>query len=142
LADGYSYADWVVRTSNIRHVDEDWPAPGARIHHSVGIWPALIDVTTVRYCEPLRRLVLDAHGGPLGRARVTLTLRDRLDGCRIEMSEAVSGGLGGLLPAPLCAAALVPRNGESMRRLIDLAERRHRQSISPAYPRTRRRRDC
>lgn len=125
LADGWSYADWVIGTWRIRDVSGDWPRPGARIQHSVGIWPALVDdVTTVRYCEPYRRLVLDAYGGPFGRARVELRLHGRHDGCRISMTESPRSGLGRLVPGPLVAAALLPRNGQSLHRLLALAERR------------------
>lgn len=43
LADGWRYPGWVVGASGMRAVDPEWPAPGARIHHSVGLWPFLID---------------------------------------------------------------------------------------------------
>jgi hypothetical protein len=94
----------------------------------VGVWPVLIDdVTTVRSCEPYRRLVLDTHGGPLGRARVEVRLDERADGCRVAMSETTPGGLGRLVPAPVLAAGLLPRNGLSLHRLTALAERRARR---------------
>ena len=34
LADGWTYANWVVGSSRIRGVDPTWPAPGSRIAHS------------------------------------------------------------------------------------------------------------
>ncbi len=40
LADGWLYSGWVVGASRIRAVDEQWPAVGSKIHHSVGSWPA------------------------------------------------------------------------------------------------------
>ena len=46
LADGWLYPLWVVGASRMREVDDHWPAVGARLHHSVGAWPALIDDTT------------------------------------------------------------------------------------------------
>lgn len=39
LSDGWLYPLWVVGASRMRDVDEDWPAVGSRIHHSVGVWP-------------------------------------------------------------------------------------------------------
>ena len=36
LADGWLYPLWVVGASRMRDVDDHWPAPGARLHHSVG----------------------------------------------------------------------------------------------------------
>ena len=46
LADGWLYPLFVVGASRMRDVDESWPAVGARLHHSVGTWPLLIDDTT------------------------------------------------------------------------------------------------
>ena len=42
-----TYSGWVVGNSRIRAVSSDWPAPGTRILHSIGAWPALIDDETV-----------------------------------------------------------------------------------------------
>ncbi len=53
LADGWFYAGWVVGASHIRQVDDDWPAVGTRIHHSIGAWPVQVkDVSIVRAVEP------------------------------------------------------------------------------------------
>ena len=46
LADGWLYPLFVVGASRMRDVDDDWPAVGSRLHHSVGTWPLLIDDTT------------------------------------------------------------------------------------------------
>ncbi|MDT7760987.1 MAG: hypothetical protein QOC63_407 [Mycobacterium sp.] len=46
LADGWTYSGWVVGNSRIRAVDSTWPASGARILHSIGTWPAVIDDET------------------------------------------------------------------------------------------------
>ena len=75
LADGWLYPLFVVGASRMRDVDDDWPAVGARLHHSVGTWPLLIDDTTeVLEVEPGRRLVLLARGWPAGEANVEFTL--------------------------------------------------------------------
>ena len=61
LSDGWLYALWVVGASRMREVDHGWPQPGARLHHSVGSWPLLLDdVTESLQCVPGSRLVLDA----------------------------------------------------------------------------------
>ena len=66
LADGWSYATWVVGAARVRDVDPGWPATGSRVHHSVGLWPLLIqDFTLVECSEPpreLNRLALLAEG--------------------------------------------------------------------------------
>ena len=69
LADGWLYPLWVVGATRMREVDDGWPAPGTRLHHSVGVWPVVInDDTEVLECDPGKRLVLRAKGWPPGEA--------------------------------------------------------------------------
>jgi hypothetical protein len=123
LADGWSYAGWVVGASHIRTVDPGWPEQGTRIHHSVGPWPMVVhDVTTVRAVEQPRSLELDARLWPFGMARIRLELTETRPGStQIRMLEEVVRGPGRVLPNAVQALLLVPRNRESLRRLIDLA---------------------
>ncbi|MBB5788840.1 SRPBCC family protein [Jiangella mangrovi] len=124
LADGWSFAGWVVGASHIRAVDPAWPAPGSRIHHSVGPWPLSIeDVTTVVTAEPGSLLELEARAWPVGAARVRIELRPSTDGhTEIRFLEELSKGPGRLLPSPLQGLLLKPRNDESLRRLVRIAE--------------------
>lgn len=125
LADGWTYSQWVVGNSRMRAVDDDWPAPGSRILHSVGMWPFVIDdETLVLSCIPQRELVLLARVRPFGAARVTLALSDIPDGCRLEMSEVAVRGPMKFLPDQLQAVGVVPRNRECAWRLAGLAEHR------------------
>ena len=122
LADGWNYSNWVVGASHVRAVDRDWPAPGSKIHHSIGPWPVHInDVTEVIVMEPPRLLVLDARMWPVGMARVRIELEDRgARGTRVGMTERAVRGPIGLAPPTLQARMLAPRNRESLRRLADL----------------------
>jgi uncharacterized protein YndB with AHSA1/START domain len=125
LADGWAYATWVVGASRVRRVDVDFPAPGAQIHHSVGMWPLVLsDTTEVEACEPERRLVLRARGRPFGEARILIELLDHGDSCVVTIREDAASGPGRFVPAPLRQAAVLPRNREALRRLAFLAERR------------------
>ena len=127
LADGWSYAGWVVGASRIRRVDGPWPAVGSRVHHSVGSWPLLLDDNTeVLECDPPRRLVLQARGRPFGEARVSLALEPKGNGCAVSILEDATDGPGRLIPKPLRQLAILPRNRESLRRLAYLAEREGR----------------
>ncbi len=132
LADGWSYAGWVVGASHIREVDAGWPGEGTRIHHSVGPWPLLVhDVTVVRAVDPPRSMELDARLWPLGAARIRLELTETEPGVtEVRMLERVVRGPGRLLPTPAQAALLVPRNRESLRRLADMAVGK----AQPAHP--------
>jgi hypothetical protein len=46
LSDPWLFASWVVGASRIRDVTGPWPAEQSLIHHSVGIWPLLLNDTT------------------------------------------------------------------------------------------------
>lgn len=126
LADGWTYATWVVGTSRIRGVDPDWPRPGSRIAHSAGLWPAVVDDVTVALAwdRAAGRLELQARGWPAGEARVLLRVRADGDECLVRLDEDAVRGPAALVPRPLRRAALLPRNTETLRRLAMLAERR------------------
>ncbi len=125
LADGWSYAAWVVGTSRIRSVSPDWPVEGARIEHSVGLWPALLDdVTDVRTWDPEHGIDLVARGWPAGEAAISIRVKASGDGCLVRIDEDAVRGPGTLVPRPLRAAVLRARNTESLRRLAYIAERR------------------
>ncbi|MFD1824114.1 MULTISPECIES: SRPBCC family protein [Mumia] len=127
LADGWTYASWVVGASRIRDVDEGFPSPGTKIYHSVGTWPILIDDTTsVLACEPGKRLELQVRAWPMGEGYVGLTLRDRDGTTTVEMEEHTVSGPAKLLPGPVEALSLRARNREALRRLAYLAEGRSR----------------
>jgi hypothetical protein len=125
LADGWLYPLWVVGASRVRQVDDTWPDPGSKIHHSVGLWPAVLnDQTEVLECSPVRSLELCAKAWPGGEARVTVRLARRGTGTRVQLVEDVVGGPARMVPKPVRAPALVWRNRECLRRLAWLAERR------------------
>jgi len=124
LADGWRYAAWVVGASRIRAVDPAWPRTDTRIHHSVGLWPLLLDDhTEVRAVVPERQLVLRARAWLFGKAEIALTLEPTHDGgTRITMAEHVVEGPYALVPDRVQEELVLPRNQECLRRLVLLAE--------------------
>ena len=122
LADGWSYVTWVVGASRMRGVDAHWPQKGSHIAHSVGLWPLLIDdVTRSRWWDPDRGIELLAKAWPAGEALIRIEVLAAPEGCTVIMAEDVVRGPARLLPRPLRAAALVPRNRETLLRLEMLA---------------------
>jgi len=126
LRDGWIYPVWVVGASRMRDVDNGWPAPGTKLHHSFGIWPLVIDDTTeVLEIEPDRRLVLEARGWPVGKARIEITVQPDGGDSLVSIAEDVTEGPARLVPEPIRLAGMDVRNRESLRRLAYLAENRH-----------------
>lgn len=124
LADGWSYATWVVGASRIRAVDDTWPAPGSRIHHSVGLWPMVLsDHTRSVGIHEGREIALEARALPFGTASITIRLQPIATGCRMEMIEHASTPPFTLIPDSAQHLMVHPRNREALRRLALLAER-------------------
>lgn len=125
LANGWLYPVWVVGASRMRAVDDHWPSVGARMHHSVGVWPALIDdSTSLLEWDPPRRAVLQARLWPVGEATVTLEVTPADDGCLVTITEVPSSGPLAALPRPAADVPIKVRNVETLERLAYLAEGR------------------
>lgn len=124
LSNGWLYPTWVVGASRMRDVDQTWPSVSATLHHSVGVWPLLLDDTTsILEWDPPTHALLKARGWPAGAAHVALDVVPAKGGCTVTITEdAVEGPLRRLLPEPVRAAALLPRNKETLQRLSFLAE--------------------
>jgi hypothetical protein len=125
LADGWLYPTWVVGASRMREVEHLWPAEGSRLHHSLGVWPLLInDDTEVVESRPGSLLSLRGRGWPLGEVAIVIRLHPVGAETEVVIEEDVVSGPGQLVPKPLRALALRWRNVETLRRLAYIAERR------------------
>ena len=118
IADGWLYSGWVVGASRIRAVDDTWPQAGARLHHSVGAWPLLInDSTRVTAVEPGKSLELVARGWPMGEAKVVITLQDQGAQCLVSIAEDAIRGPGKKVPKVMRDPMITVRNRETLKRL-------------------------
>ena len=125
LDDARAYARWVVGTRRIRHVDEDWPAEGARFHHAVGNGAGeLHDWSRVAERRPPNRLVLDVRFRPVGTARLEIDIVATAEGSRVEMRETPTEGPAAWLPGPVSAPLLWCRNWLSLQRFRHEVEQR------------------
>jgi uncharacterized protein YndB with AHSA1/START domain len=123
LADPWTYESWVVGCKQIRAVDGSWPAPGATLHHAVGLGPFRVrDTTTVIESEPPRRIVLRARARPAGVARVELDVAEHEGGSQVAVLERAVSGPPALLRNPVQEWLIDRRNREGLRRLKQLAE--------------------
>jgi uncharacterized protein YndB with AHSA1/START domain len=130
LTDGWLYPLFVVGAARMRDVDESWPAVGARLHHSVGSWPVMLDDTTeVLEVEEGTRLLLLARAWPAGHAHVEITLEPSASPkgqTVVTIVENATGGPGALIPRVVQDPQLHLRNVETLRRLAFLVEGRTR----------------
>jgi hypothetical protein len=125
LADGWLYPLWVVGASRMREVESSWPDVGAKLHHSVGAWPLLIDDTTeVTGSRPHQFLGLRGRGWPVGEVDVAIHLRASGAETEVVIEEDAAAGPGLLVPKPVRGISFRWRNVETLRRLAYLAERR------------------
>lgn len=125
LCDGWLYPLFVVGAARMRDVDASWPAVGARLHHSVGAWPALLDDTTeVLEMDEGSRLLLRARAWPAGSAHVELSLHPAGDATLVTIVEDATAGPALAIPKPVRDLQLRWRNTETLRRLAFLVERR------------------
>lgn len=146
LADGWLYPVWVVGAARIRRVDDRWPHRGTRLHHSFGLWPALVhDSTEVLGIDLGSYLRLKARGWPFGEAHVEIELTDEGPGrTRVRLCEKAVRGPGRLVPSVVEVPLVSWRNRESLRRLALLAEGRAARpaslsSTGGTHPSTKRR---
>ena len=138
LADGWLYPLWVVGASRMREVDDEWPAVGSKLHHSLGTWPILVnDITEVTDATPGALLSLTAHARPTGTAAVTIRLEPVGTDTRVVIEEDMVSGPASWVPAPLRHLSLSWRNVETLRRLAYLAERRAMRSPDVHAPGSR-----
>lgn len=125
LADGWLYPSWVVGASRTRAVDDSWPLPGSRLHHSFGVWPALLnDETLTEKYDPPHSMIVRPKGWPMGESRVILHVKPRADSTVVRMQKYPIAGPGKFVHGPLMEVALHWRNREALRRLGYLAEGR------------------
>jgi uncharacterized protein YndB with AHSA1/START domain len=125
LSDPYSYDDWVVGAKEIRGVEGNWPEPGSRFHHCVGVGPLTVeDHTESLAAKAPNHLVLKAKARPMGTARVEMQLEPEGSGTRVTMIEEAGDPFTRVIGFnPVMDRLVHKRNDEALRRLKDLAEK-------------------
>jgi len=122
LSDPETYPEWLAGAQHIRHVDDDFPSPGARFDHEVGPSDAttIADDSEAVAVDPSERLVLAVHAGPM-KGMVEFELERTADGTLLTFRESTTGALG--FAMPFLRGPIFLRNKGSLERL--------RQRFSP-----------
>ena len=124
LADGATYARWVVGTQRIIAIDTAWPRVGAVLRFQVGLGPLHFrDSCAVRICEPGRRLELEAKAESLGTARIAFDLIPWGGHTLVLLDEHPLLGVGARLQGPPSELLLHLRNRRILRNLAREATR-------------------
>lgn len=135
LADGRSYAEWVVGTQEILDVDATWPDVGAALRFRVGLGPAhFTDSCVVRICEPGRRLELEAKAQLLGTARIAFTLIPWAEQTLVIMDEHPLLGPGARLEGPPSELLLHLRNRRLLGNLARIAVQEYQRAARAGSP--------
>ena len=125
LADAGGYGYWVPGSRVIRDAEPDWPAPGSKFHHTIGVGPFEVsDHTKALEARPPELLRIRAKGRPIGTATVTLEMTPRDGGTLVRMTERPDGPAWLLNLNPLVWLATKARNAASQMRIEELAARR------------------
>jgi uncharacterized protein YndB with AHSA1/START domain len=134
LADGWLYPLWVVGATRMRDVDDSWPAEGSALHHSVGVWPVVLDdETRVLEVQPRRSIRLRAKAWPGGEAEVLIELEAHGDKTRVSIHEKAVSGPGSLMPQVIEAPLMKIRNTETLNRLAHVVEGRTAQTLTSSH---------
>ena len=130
LLDAWTYEVWVGGAKRIRDVDPNWPAPGSRFHHSVGVGPLQTsDQTQLLQRETDRLVVLQVQIWPIGEGTVRLELEDLGERTRVVMTETFTNGPAAWMDNSLQQLAVKLRNDWSLDQLKTVVEQRHRQKV-------------
>ncbi|HEY1634374.1 MAG TPA: SRPBCC family protein [Acidimicrobiales bacterium] len=129
LADGYSYAEWVVGTKEIHSVDQYWPEVGSSLRFTAGLGRlSITDFTTSRLCVPGDRLELEARALPYGSVRISIEILPWGGESVVIIDEHPLRGPTPLLENPLVEFGLTIRNRQMLRKLARAVENRQRLS--------------
>src|SRR3954447_14603384 len=131
LSDPYAYPRWVVGSDRTLEADADWPIPESKF--KVRLVLGYTDYTHSRELEPHKRIVLDAAGGTMGAARVTISLREEAGGTHVTMIEEPAGFVEHLGFLPPVHWLIHLRNIESLRRFKRLVESRAAENAGKVH---------
>ena len=116
VSDPETYPDWLAGAQRIRHVDVDFPRPGAAFDHEVGPTKdtTVADDSTSLIVDPPHRLQLEVHVGPI-TGIVDFELVAGGKDTEVTLRESAAGRLG--LAMPLLRLPIYLRNKASLAKL-------------------------
>jgi carbon monoxide dehydrogenase subunit G len=126
LSDPETYPDFVPGAKYERDHDPEWPAVGAKLHHTIGFGPLVLrDATTVEAVDPGSCLTLSAGMSVLGVSAVRFTVEPMDDRrSRVGIEEWPLHGPIDKTWNRVFDGMMTARNQELLRRLRDIVQQR------------------
>ena len=123
LVDPETYPHWLVGATEIRDVDDAWPAAGSTFKHVVGFGPFRIpDGTEVLEIHDGELLRLKVRARPFIWAVATFRVLGGDERCVVTMQEEPAARVIGNLVRPIMDPTMHVRNHRSLRRLAGVVE--------------------
>lgn len=129
LSDPTTFPDWLIGDSEIRDFDHNWPSPGSKIHHLIGVKPfTLPDDSEVIDVEPNRSLTLRVRIRPFFVGNVTFRLVGGPDRTVVSIDEEPVPALVAAITRPIVDPLLHARNHRTLIRLERFLEARNAET--------------
>ncbi|MET0146800.1 MAG: SRPBCC family protein [Ilumatobacteraceae bacterium] len=123
ISDPTTYPHWLVGAQAIRDVDDDWPQPGSRFRHLVGVGLLQFpDNSEVLEIEPGYRLRLKVKARPLITAVATFTVVGDEHRCVVSIEEEPTPRTLGTVVRVVMDPTVHVRNHRSLARLAAFVE--------------------
>ena len=133
LIEPRTYPDWLIGAAKIRDVDANFPSPGSKFHHVVGVRPfAIPDHSEVLDVEPDRSLTLLVKARPLFSGVVIFEITGDEDGCVLTCTEEPTFPVLKDLMRPLVDPLIHARNTKSLRSMETLVEIQKKRRLEEA----------
>lgn len=132
LIDPRWFSDWAVGIRHVLGADADWPQPGARLEHTVGIGPLRRRDHTEVVRHDATGWTFDCPAWPASRVRVDLTITPSSHWMRVTMRRRPRSGPAAWAPRALIDPVLRARDDRALRRLRATVQRLRDEAGGPA----------
>lgn len=120
------YPKWLLGASEIRSIDDDWPAVGSAFHHTVGRGPFRIkDRSKIIAIDAPRHLELHVRATPVVQGHVIFRVQGCEHGASLSLQEEPALEHVGAVLRPVLDPATHLRNHRSLQKLVQLMDDAH-----------------
>ncbi len=120
------YPQWLLGASEIRRIEDDWPAVGSSFHHTVGRGPFRVeDRSKILVIDRPHRLELHVRATPVVQGHATFRVQGCENGSSLSLQEEPAMERIGAILRPVMDPATHMRNHRSLQKLVQLMDAAH-----------------